>query len=344
MSKSHTSPHRDTYWDTVKALLIFLVTLGHSVQFFIYHGWNMKGFWDDPVFKSIYLFHMPLFMLISGYFAAKSLAKRGKLALLRYFPRLALPCVGMGLLYLLLAGTDKSLFRSACSGFKILWFLIVLFECVILYYIMQLKQQIWYKSAIFALSILVAILFGSAPPIPRLWPHATMFTYLWPIFVLGAGLAKKGVTHEHINWKLGTFCTGLYLIGFAFFQSDWYVYVRPLAFQIDSLLIELFRSGVALAGCCMALWACKYIHRWVGKYRIIQNIGKATLALYVLQTPFFDKSKTLSNYLPEQMGYLDAACLSLGLVLALYGIYLASRRIPIISQLLYGESITRNAD
>lgn len=338
MRDTENIPPRDSYWDVVKAVLIFLVILGHVIQSFVYHGKNCAGFWTDPIFKGIYLFHMPLFILISGYFAAKSIAKRGKHVLLRYFQRLALPCMSMGLLYLILSTPDKSLFRNVCSGFAALWFLIVIFECVILYYIMQRKEDIWYKATIFVLSILVAMLLGTAPPIPRLWPHASLFTYLWPIFVLGAEMARRGVTYEHINWKLGVSCSGLYLIGFAFFQSDWYVYLHPLAFRLDSLLIDLFRSGVALAGCCMALWASKYIHRWIGKYHIIQNIGKATLALYVLQTPFFYKSKTLAEYLPVHMNYLDAAGLSICLLLVLYGIYLTSRRIPVISQLLYGES------
>ena len=56
---------RSLYWDVVKGILIILVIYGHSLQ---YSCIDVSRLWDNPVFKSIYGMHMPLFMLISGYF------------------------------------------------------------------------------------------------------------------------------------------------------------------------------------------------------------------------------------------------------------------------------------
>jgi len=55
---------RNTFLDFVKFGLIFLVTLGHTIQMIWYV--NDKLFWFDKMFHGIYSFHMPLFMAISG--------------------------------------------------------------------------------------------------------------------------------------------------------------------------------------------------------------------------------------------------------------------------------------
>ena len=56
---------RDYFFDNLKAVLIFLVVLGHFLL--PIHG-------DNPlvvVKRLIYIFHMPLFVFVSGYFAKK---------------------------------------------------------------------------------------------------------------------------------------------------------------------------------------------------------------------------------------------------------------------------------
>ena len=334
--QGQTEPTRSTYWDTVKALLIFLVILGHVVQFFMYESNNNSGFWSDPVFKVIYMFHMPLFMLVSGYFAAKSIAKRGQQAVTRYFQRLALPCVGMGGIFLALILLKGKSIWGVCGGCIILWFLIVVFECVVFYSIMQWKQAWWYKIIMFILPIPLAILCGRTPYISMLWPHTSQFTYLWPVFVLGAFMAHLNFTPQHINWKWVLFLA-LYITSFYFFQPDWYVYRKPLTFDIDCLLIDIYRTAAAIVGCGTALWASKHIHAFIGKYAIIQKVGQATLAIYVLQTLFFLKFRLFAQYLPQSLGYLEAIFLSIVILVALYLIYLTTKRMSLVALLMYGE-------
>lgn len=49
------------YIDVVKALTIYLVVLGHVIQF-----WQYKdSWWNERLFLIIYSFHMPLFMMVS---------------------------------------------------------------------------------------------------------------------------------------------------------------------------------------------------------------------------------------------------------------------------------------
>lgn len=53
-------PQRDLYWDTLKFVLIVLVVCGHFI--------HNPGTLDLAVFNTIYAFHMPLFVFVSGRF------------------------------------------------------------------------------------------------------------------------------------------------------------------------------------------------------------------------------------------------------------------------------------
>lgn len=57
------SKQRDNMMDNVKALLLFLVAFGHTLD--VYKG---AGGAELYIMKYIYLFHMPLFAFITGYF------------------------------------------------------------------------------------------------------------------------------------------------------------------------------------------------------------------------------------------------------------------------------------
>ena len=65
-----TGIHRDYYFDNLKAVLIFLVVLGHMVR-------RIRTDLFFEVRDFIYLFHMPLFIFVSGYFS-KGFYKNGK--------------------------------------------------------------------------------------------------------------------------------------------------------------------------------------------------------------------------------------------------------------------------
>ena len=64
---------RKAYYDNAKFLLVFLVVLGHFIQSYIHD--NKIIF---TLYTTIYLFHMPAFILISGYFA-KGFRRKGYL-------------------------------------------------------------------------------------------------------------------------------------------------------------------------------------------------------------------------------------------------------------------------
>jgi fucose 4-O-acetylase-like acetyltransferase len=112
-------PGRDTRIDNAKGLLIILVVMGHLV-------WPVPG-GDraaDTLYFFVYLFHMPMFALVSGYL---SRAEAGRAAMVRNARLLLAPYVvffALHALVLRLMGQEPYPFLQGHYG---LWYLLSLF-------------------------------------------------------------------------------------------------------------------------------------------------------------------------------------------------------------------------
>ena len=69
------------YWDLVKGAAIFLMLWGHCIQCC---SLGEVIFFEDIAYKTIYTFHMPVFMLISGYLFYYSFRRRNLKDLLEH--------------------------------------------------------------------------------------------------------------------------------------------------------------------------------------------------------------------------------------------------------------------
>lgn len=78
--------------DFLKGVAIFLVVYGHIIQYCIK---NKGDFFLNLVFKIIYSFHMPLFMIISGYLFYNTLQNNKQIKQLIYkkFKQLIVPAI-----------------------------------------------------------------------------------------------------------------------------------------------------------------------------------------------------------------------------------------------------------
>lgn len=63
---------RNVLLDVLKGFAIFLVVMGHAIQY------NQVDFDTNPVFRFIYSFHMPLFMFVSGFILKKIIYRSPK--------------------------------------------------------------------------------------------------------------------------------------------------------------------------------------------------------------------------------------------------------------------------
>lgn len=90
---------RNVLVDVLKAYAIFLVVLGHVIQTFC-PEWN-----SNSLEVAIVMFHMPLFITISGYFFVKSAEKcSGWQLVKKRFVQLMFPSLTMGLIECVVIG------------------------------------------------------------------------------------------------------------------------------------------------------------------------------------------------------------------------------------------------
>ena len=126
----------------------------------------------------------------------------------------------------------------------------------------------------------------------------------------------------------------LYILFYYGFQNEWYVYRLPLMDTLQEWGIALYRVAAGFAGCALFLFLTKLLNN-NGKLSFLSGVGRATLALYVLQSPVFRFS---SEYHIFTDNYCLAIIESLILMYVLYGAYLVIRRIPLVAPLFLGES------
>lgn len=154
------------YIDVAKALCILLVVIGHILQF------NFKGNGSDTAFNFIYSFHMPVFMLLSGYVAALSKKRidRHEAAnfISKKFRSLVVPFFVWGLLITPFVirqlhqadfiPTAKQLVLNPSCG---AWFIVVLF-CIQMSFLLfkLISQRINIKARLIADGCSFVIVFG----------------------------------------------------------------------------------------------------------------------------------------------------------------------------------------
>lgn len=71
---------RDLYWDSLKFVLIFLVVYGHIIA-----RYAPEGSFNKAMYNLIYMFHMPLFIFVSGRFSHIRDKEKYKRGILRIF-------------------------------------------------------------------------------------------------------------------------------------------------------------------------------------------------------------------------------------------------------------------
>ncbi|MBQ5752175.1 MAG: acyltransferase, partial [Bacteroidaceae bacterium] len=129
---------RNATIDLLKLFAIFLVLWGHCVQQFL--STPATG---NEVYLTIYSLHMPLFMMLSGYFSHSSLQLSFKDFIRKKSTQLLLPVISWSIIILLLyticdltihkADYSSSSFKeNLISAFGNFWFLKSLFVCYLL--------------------------------------------------------------------------------------------------------------------------------------------------------------------------------------------------------------------
>lgn len=194
MTSNMTIKKRDYLFDNYRTLLILLVVAGHFIETIYRNNWLLEGLkW------TIYSFHVPAFVFISGYFSKK------QPSFLTLVKKLAVPYLVFEVLYYLLYTyvTHKETQLYLMHPKFTLWYLMALF-------FWKLITPYFKKiPGYFVLSILFGLAIGFSPMKDNFLTIPRMLVF-FPYFLAGTALEKDMVTEMRGksigNVKLSTIC------------------------------------------------------------------------------------------------------------------------------------------
>lgn len=296
---------RDNSFDILKGVLILLVVFGHSVQdVCVYNG-------IDPYhvnsFNFVYLFHMPLFVFVSGYFSHSIANKRFSEVFKSKALRLLLPWFVWSSIDLMLNAVLghiefnglSSIASSLFYQYTKIWYLVCVFVLSIVYYpIIYFCKGGGNKFLILSLGIVVlwilSLLFADRPVIAAV----NMLQISRQFLVFGLGVLyyyqKDKIKVMHIAAIAALALIGI-LINFHF-NGVWFgdytleqKIFNGLCFTVIMFVILKFVSNKLsqLSGLCrpiiwlgqnsLAIYVIHMIGRTICKQADIVNTGSFTL-------------------------------------------------------------------
>lgn len=329
--QSESNTNRIEFVDIAKAIAIFLVCLGHTVNA------------DSEMKSIIYSFHMPLFFILSGFFVRpiENYSLGGFFAYIKKkWVALMVPYILWGIIYArfsfvnvayLCYGSYATIGSS--GSLTSLWFLPVLFLSFIYIYPIQiLKSKFKYNSLVIMLFSLV--LFS----ISFLIPDVLNLGYPWGVNVafFASGFLLIGqvvlITADTLSKKMILIILLLASLVFYFtcristspigyMRMADAIYGNPMVCIANSIL----GSVVVIFSSIVISWL-KFPIKW------ISIIGTNTLGIFLVHKPFIGlfKSVFTSLHFPKDNMLIVLLIAILALICSLLTTLFLSSRLPII--------------
>ena len=296
-----TQNQERAYINVVKGIAVVLMIWGHCIQYSSEGSFNV---FDHPVFQCIYSFHMPLFMLISGYLFSFSFQKRDlKTLLVRRTQSMLQPIVFASMLNAFLAklptfvlyGTIRLTNGELFTGLYSLWFLwCVLSSSTAVAIAGKTASNGWIQLLYVILGVFLVALF----------PENHYHVYMYPYFVAGF---YYGMYRSRIPSWLSK-CAIASLVVFPamipFYESRHFIYFTPI-YTPDMEMPELialngYRWLIGFAGSLFVLtlsrWGFCLLDGRKGGTRLLEmlsKLGENSLAIYSISVAL------LSGYLAK---------------------------------------------
>ena len=331
--------------DILKGLLIILVVIGHCIQYGLGIDYKQQSlFYENFLFKVIYSFHMPLFMIISGYLFYKSTKKHTSFSIIKgRFKRLIVPFLIWGIIYSMFVVNKQIVSYNGIDLFFTtliysFWFV----QAVFYFSIITLIINRIFKDNILIV-ILLIISFFIIPDSYNLSVYK--FTYFY--FIIGYYINKYDliVKYKTLNdkYKIGIFCSTLllYMVLLLLYNKDMYIYTTGINILNNSnqIYINLYRWIIGLLGSyCFYEIVLFILRKTENKFKFIQELGKASIMIYIFNC--------FSNQLLIRIRFLHPSIVYIiieSIIIILIGIimYKVLSKNNITSELLLGEKVKK---
>lgn len=333
------------YWaDTLKLLASFLVILGHALENDIIDGCQFVDF-QNPLCLYIYSFHMPLFMILAGYFSGSIL--RGKIDITKRFRQLIIPCI-------LLA-----IFPMIFGWHMPMWFLKSLFLC---YAITALSVKYLMRKHFLLVGIILCTLFILLAPVISITPiiFVGKLDFMLPFFMLGVLLNNKKEWLFNrwsliISGILAIICLYLWNTDYVWYHSSANYFSVVKALRDDNYSFDAYNFWCCtirfITGASISIFLMSalqkadcYLCRFK-QYISISTLGKYSMHIYILQTFFVEQNILGISYIPCSptiYTYVLIPLISIGMFILCIITAILLERITIVNALLFGNKESQN--
>jgi len=312
------------YIDFLKGFAIFMVVFGHLLQTYY------VNFDQLFLFKLIYSFHMPFFILISGYLANMSLQKTGcsfEKCITKKFIYLIIPFVSWYIIGLILQGNFVFLDLFYSLSFLLthvdsgLWYLYILF---VLYVLLYFADKLKYKYGV------LLILFFTLPMTNIL--GANLLKWYLIFFIIGMFVFEYQTQIE--KTVSSYFAKLIYLVPVIFLLSLYY-WEREFthgSFFFSHVHLYGYKFIVAIFGIVTIFLLTQKLYKLTRVREILDLFGKNSLKIYVLN---FIAIGLLHEYLKNDNQFL---LFVLALLICYFIVLISSlvKNLKIV-QILFGE-------
>ena len=302
---------RDIKLDLAKGLLIILVVIGHSIQYSFGGGWLLsEEYYGSVAYKAIYSFHMPLFMMISGFLFYESNKKRPfRELVLSKIKSLGIPLLSFGFICNFPAFVNLingggifigiiKFIRLVLFGWS-MWFLMSLLINTITIAIITKVFHNRKVQAFFMMSLSIGFLFFSDTL------FLSVYKFMFPFFCIGYLVKQEEINIYKYSNNAGIVLgfTILSIASIIWFDTDTYVYTTGIYLNGNAqhqLFIDIKRFVIALVVSFTFMQYIKFFSECnlssiKGK---IQRIGQASLFIYGFNIIFDTYYSHLALYVP----------------------------------------------
>lgn len=307
---------RELLPDVLRGFAICLVVLGHCIQEGSGEVYKLQeAYFDDRLYQLIYSFHMPLFMLVSGWLGWYSMRttddRREQLRILgRRAASLLIPIFGWTALdsarHFLMnayygyphAGLGQGLLQYIVNSLENLWFLWAVFWCFLIVWCMHY----WFHDALW-LYIVGFLMMFFIPDGLGLGAYKYMLPFYIIAFYFHEGMAERHNKENAISRLYEIICNvyeqapivltlaaGLVwiLLFAAFFNQDAFIYLtgyKLLGKDITrQLAIDGYRFIIGLSGSCFVilLWKDILQQRKGYGFPVFSCLGRNSMGIYIV--------------------------------------------------------------
>lgn len=261
---------RNYLLDNLKVVLIFLVVFGHVIEYYIKDNSVLR-----TIYIFIYIFHMPLFVFVSGYLSKNFYRMKRKAIRNLLIPYIIFNMIWYTAVYI---GTKRFMFSVISPGWT-LWYLLSLF-----FWRVSLKYLVRFRY-ILIVSFLVGAVVGVIPSVGSLLSISRTIVFL-PFFLLGY------YTKEHHLNKISNFNKILAMLGIIIFLLFSIYIVKMNLFDYKFLYYSysfkalgvslingvIFRLVLYVSSIIFSICVISLVPK---KNHSYTHLGKATMNIYV---------------------------------------------------------------